>query len=142
MLLFSPGSIYCNAVLAGMSNSILTKIQFVQNSAARILSRSRSRDHITPVLEALHWLPIKFRIDFKILMLTYKALHGLAPTYLSDLLSFYTPTRNLRSADFSLLCVPPARLRSYGRQGLLLLCPQIMELNSTRDQGLGFFECF
>ncbi len=86
---------YCNALLAGASKATLNKLQVVQNSAARILTRTRMRDHITPVLESLHWLPVSFRVDFKILMLTYKALHGLAPQYLSELLIPYTPTRDL-----------------------------------------------
>lgn len=68
---------YCSALLAVDSNVTLNKLQVVQNSAARILTRTRIRDHIT--LESLHWLPVRFRVDLKILMLTYKALHGLAP---------------------------------------------------------------
>lgn len=75
-----------NALLAGASTFILNKLQWVQNSAARILTRTRHRNHIKPILETLHWLPVKFRVDFKILMLTYKALNGLAPQYLSELL--------------------------------------------------------
>ncbi len=57
----------------------------VQNAAARVLTRTRKYDHISPVLSTLHWLPIKHRIDFKILLITYKALNGLAPQYLSEL---------------------------------------------------------
>ncbi|KAI3356306.1 hypothetical protein L3Q82_017205, partial [Scortum barcoo] len=53
-------------------------------SGAEVLTKTRKRDHITPVLASLHWLPVKFRVDFKILLLlTYKALHGLAPSYLN-----------------------------------------------------------
>ncbi len=57
----------------------------------------RKYDHITPILQSLHWLPIKFRISYKIVLLTYKALNGLAPAYLTSLLSRYNPTRSLRS---------------------------------------------
>ncbi len=96
---------YCNALLAGVSKSTLNKLQYVQNAAARILTRSRTSEHISPILESLHWLPVRFRIDFKILMLTYKALHGLAPEYLTELLTVYTPRRNLRSSDSSLLII-------------------------------------
>ncbi len=63
---------------------------------ARVLTRSRKYDHITPILQSLHWLPIKFRISYKILLLTYKALNGLAPAYLTILLSRYIPTCSLR----------------------------------------------
>ncbi len=68
----------------------------VQNAAARVLTRTRKYDHISPVLSTLHWLPAKHRIDFKILLITYKALNGLAPQYLSELLSHYSPSRPLR----------------------------------------------
>ncbi len=64
---------YCNALLGGCSASSINKLQVVQNAAARVLTRSRKYDHITPILQSLHWLPIKFRISYKILLLAYKA---------------------------------------------------------------------
>ncbi|KAL6458609.1 hypothetical protein MHYP_G00320810 [Metynnis hypsauchen] len=67
---------YCNSLLSGCTNTNLNKLQLVQNAAARLLTKTRTSDHISPVLSSLHWLPIKFRIDYKILLLTYKALHG------------------------------------------------------------------
>ncbi len=60
-------------------SSSINKLQIVQNAAARVLTRSRKYDHITPILQSLHWLPIKFRISYKILLLAYKALNDLAP---------------------------------------------------------------
>ena len=75
---------YCNAQLSGYPDKALNKLQLVLNTAARILTRTPKFDHITPVLASLHWLPVKTKADFKVLLLTYKALHGLAPTYLSD----------------------------------------------------------
>ncbi len=59
----------------------------VKNAAARVLTRTRKYGHISPVVSTLHWLPIKHRIDFQILLITYKALNCLAPQYLSELLS-------------------------------------------------------
>ncbi len=82
---------YCNALLGGCSARLINKLQLVQNAAARVLTRSRKYDHISPVVSTLHWLPIKHCIDFKILLITYKALNGLAPQYLSELLSHYRP---------------------------------------------------
>ena len=58
------------------------------------------------MLASLHWLPVQARVDFKVLLLTYKALHGLAPTYLFDLFLSYIPTRTLLSQDTGLLVVP------------------------------------
>ncbi|KAF7688167.1 hypothetical protein HF521_014173 [Silurus meridionalis] len=63
---------YCNALLSGCASKCINKLQLVQNAAARVLTRSRKYDHITPVLISLHWLPIKSRIDYKILLLTIK----------------------------------------------------------------------
>ncbi len=88
---------YCNALFGGFSASSINKLQIVQNAAARVLTRSRKYDHITPILQSLHWLPIKFRISYKILLLAYKAINDLAPAYLTNLLSRYNPSRSLRS---------------------------------------------
>ncbi|KAI2646730.1 RNA-directed DNA polymerase from mobile element jockey [Labeo rohita] len=82
---------YCNALLGGCPASLINKLQIVQNAAARVLTRSRKYDHITPILKSLHWLPIRFRISYKIALLTYKALNGLAPVYLTSLLLRYNP---------------------------------------------------
>ncbi|KAI5612458.1 hypothetical protein C0J50_1126, partial [Silurus asotus] len=108
---------HCNALLSVCSSKCINTLQLVQNAAARVLTRSRKYDHITPVLISLHWLPIKSRIDYKIL-LTYKALNGLAPQYMSELLYQYDPPRLLRSKDAGYLLVPQimkttARGRSF-----------------------------
>ena len=77
---------YCNAVLYGLPLYLIERLQYLQNLAARMVSGSQKYDHITPVLKDLHWLPVLQRIQYKVLLLTYKCLHGLAPGYLSDLL--------------------------------------------------------
>ncbi len=77
---------YCKALLGGFSARLINNLQMVQNAAARVVTRTRNYDHISPVLSTLHWLPIKHCIDFKILLITYKTLNGLAPQYLSELL--------------------------------------------------------
>ncbi|XP_053477756.1 uncharacterized protein LOC128605914 [Ictalurus furcatus] len=97
---------YCNALLSGCSSRNINKLQLVQNAAARVLTRTRRYDHITPILSILHWLLVESRINYKILLLAYKVLHGLAPQYLSDLLVFYDPPRLLRSKDAGYLTVP------------------------------------
>jgi len=93
----------CNSLLYGLPNTLLDKLQYVQNSAARLLTLSKKHDHITPILFNLHWLPINYRIKYKILLFTFKALHGLAPSYIGDLISRYKPGRSLRSSNELLL---------------------------------------
>ena len=83
---------YCNSLFTCLSQKTLKRLQTVQNSAARLLTRSRKYDHITPVLASLHWLPVCFRIEFKSLLITFKALHDLAPAYISELLVPYVPS--------------------------------------------------
>lgn len=97
----------------------------MQNAAARLVTGTRRFEHITPVLAALHWLPVKFRVDFKILLLTFKALHGLAPSYLTDLLKPYVPDRNLRSSDSALLVVPKSRLITKGDRAFSIKAPRL-----------------
>jgi len=78
---------YCNSLLCGTAGNLLQKLQSVQNAAARLIMRTGRRQHITPDLRELHWLPVRQRIDFKMAVLVYKALHGQLPQYLASLTS-------------------------------------------------------
>ena len=103
---------YCNSVLHGVSGRLLRKLQTVQNAAARVVTRSRKFDHITPVLNELHWLPVVQRVRFKLALTVFKCLNGLAPSYLTDdcvLVSSVAGRRPLRSADTRTLYVPRTR---------------------------------
>ncbi len=100
-----------------------------------ILTRSRKYGHITPILQSLHWLPIKFRISYKILLLTFKALNGLAPAYLTSLLSRYNPTRSLRSQNSGLLVVPRIAKSTKGGRAFSYLAPKLW--NSLLDNVRG-----
>lgn len=97
----------------------------MQNSAARILTRTKKRAHITPALAPLHWLPVKYRIDFKILLLVFKALTGLAPPYISDLLNRYQPKCALRSSGDNLLCIPKVNYKRSGEASFYLYAPML-----------------
>jgi hypothetical protein len=105
---------YCNALLSGYPDKALNKLQLVLNTATIFLTRTKRFDHITPVLASLHCLPVKARADFKVLLLTYKALHGLVPTYLSDLVLPYIPACTLRSQDAGPLIVPRISKQTAG----------------------------
>jgi len=77
-----------------------------------VLIRTRGQEYITPVLRSLHWLPVRFRIDFKILLAVYKCFNGLGPSYLSDLLLNYEPSWTLRFSGKGLLVVPKVRTKT------------------------------
>ena len=92
--------------------------------AARMLTSTRKFDHISPVLQRLHWLPIRYRIHFKLLLLTWKALHDMAPSYISDLLNPHIPSRRLRSSDKQFLSVPRTH-SSYGDRAFYACAPKL-----------------
>ncbi len=79
----------------GLPNGSIVKLQLIEKAVARVLLNLKKREHITPVLIELHWLPVHQRIDFKIILLVYKTLHNLAPSYIFECLSEYIPNRML-----------------------------------------------
>ena len=89
---------YCNSLLYGLPKHMISSLQSVQNTAARVVTVTKKFDHITPVLIQLHWLPVHFRILFKVLLLVYKALNGMAPLYITELLSYRTVHVHVRYA--------------------------------------------
>ena len=100
-------------------------LHMTQNSAARLVMRQRRRDHITPVLIALHWLPIRYRIIYKVPVLTCLAIHNLALAYITDLISAYEPGRQLLSASRVLLTVPRHNLERFVRRGYSVNAPHL-----------------
>ena len=78
---------YCNSVLAALPSSTLHLLQQVQNTAARLVFELRHRDHITPALIQLHWLPIRWQIHYKLCTLMHAVHTGRCPPYLADIVS-------------------------------------------------------
>ena len=73
---------YCNSLLYGLTDNVMRRVQSLQNAAARL--RARRRDHITPVMRQVHWLPVRRRVEFKLACFVRQALCGQMPTYLAD----------------------------------------------------------
>ena len=109
-----------NSMLFGLPQCELAKIQRVQNTAARLVLCVPRREHITPFLRKLHWLPIECRALYKMLLLTYKALNDMAPVFISDLVNRYVPTRSLRSSSKNLLEVLRPSTKFYGARSYVV----------------------
>ena len=116
---------YCNGLLCGITDELLCRLQEVQNNAARVVSGSKKYDHITPVLKDLHWLLIRKRIEFKILLLTFKCMQGCAPLYLRELLVKQANTRTLRSNTKNLLQIPLTNLKRFGDRAFCAYAPRL-----------------
>jgi len=118
---------YCNGVLAGCSKKALRPLQLVQNGAARFVTRTRKYEHITPVLESLHWLKVQERIIFKVALLVHKGLHGSSPSYLSEVLQPLPCGAGVvrRSQSRGDLAVPRSLTVTYGRISFKLYAPKL-----------------
>ena len=119
---------YSNFMLSLLTHDYynqLQKLQVIQNAAARLVTRTKKFESISPILRALHWLPIRSRIAFKILLLTYQCFHEMAPSYLSELLVRYEPGRSLRSLQRDLYVVPPISTNFYGKRSFGHAAPEL-----------------
>ena len=107
-----------NSLLLGITKTQITSLQRVQKTAARIVTRTRRREHMTPVLYSLHWPPFSYRVPYKILLFILKCLSEVAASYLTDLLRAYQPARQLNTLNASppphhLLTTSPPPHRAY-----------------------------
>ena len=119
---------YCNSLLYGVPKCHIEKLQRVQNAATRLVVMQGKFCHITPVLHQLHWLPVSFRINFKILPLTFKAIYELAPCYINDLVKIkpLNSRYSLRSNDGILLCHPNFKTSTtLGDSALVAAVPKL-----------------
>ena len=126
-------------LLLELQDCLISRLQKVQNAAARMAVCAGRRDHISPILKRLHWLPIRQRIVFKALVLTFRGLHGLAPNYIFVLLRWYVPGRHLQydlPAIWTFMC--PCRMEdmvidalAWQRQESGIPCPLELKAASS-----------
>ena len=119
---------YNNTLLYGISKRLSNKLQLVQNAAAKLITRNKKFDHVTPLLEELHWLPVEYRMIFKMMLICFKALQGTGPLYIKDMLTIAKPKGgyNFRwSKDTLLLEQPSTRLVTYGDRSFSAAAPDI-----------------
>ncbi len=115
----------CNCLLIGHPNYLIQKLKQVQNAAARLVTNTRKYSHITPVLRSLHWLPVEQRLEYKVLLITFRALKFSSPEYIASLIHIHKSNRSgLRSSsDFSL--VVPKSKRSWGDRAFASAAPRL-----------------
>ena len=114
-----------NALLCNMPACHLKRLQHILNIAARIASKARRQQHITPILQSLNWLPIPARIDYKVALIVYKTLHDQAPVYVKNMLTPYLASRSLRSTGTGLLYEPHFRTKQYGARSFSVYAPKL-----------------
>jgi len=117
---------YSNSLLYGVTDNVMRRVQSLQNAAARLITGARRRDHITPVLRRLHWLPVRRRVEFKLACLVRQALCGQMLTYLADNIRLVSEgnRRSLRSS-FDNMCVVPRTHISFGDRSFGAAGPRI-----------------
>ena len=101
---------YCNSLMYGLHSIQIAKLQRVQNTAARLIMDVSKYSYITPALYELHWLPVTHRIVFRVLILAFKVIHGLAPSYLSDLIRVKQKSKYSLRSNSSIVLEAPSEI--------------------------------
>jgi hypothetical protein len=132
---------YCVTLLQSVNVTLIHQLQRVINLAARIIEKKRRFDHISPTLCELCWLPVKLRLQKRVIILIYKSLHSMAPEYLSDGITRYLPKRSLRSSHSIDIQLVRGQARSrIGRGAWSVFAPITWNSlpNDIRDEGIKF----
>ena len=116
---------YSNALLFGLPDSTIRPMQNIQNSAARLILGLSKFEHITPALQQLHWLPIRYRIQFNIMTIVYKAVHNAAPEYICDLIESKQSKYSLRSVNGINLRERRSHLKICGVRAFSVCAPKL-----------------
>jgi hypothetical protein len=116
---------FCNSVLYGLPADQLNRLQRIQNCAARLIAKKKKYDHVTPILTDLHWLPVRFRIQYKLAVFAFRHFDGTLPPYLSSSLNIYQPRRSLRSSSQMLLTTPRVNLKAAGERSFHFSAPAV-----------------
>ena len=115
---------YTNGILYKLPKCLTNKLQKVKNNSARLILKKTKIYQVTPMLKTLHWLPIRYRIRYKVNLITFKALHGMAPQYLKTLLIPYNPLGSLRSASMDHL-QEQQFTTNFGERSFSVLAPKL-----------------
>ena len=118
---------YCNSLLINLPKKDIERLQRVQNAAARLIALTPKTESAKPVLKRLHWLPVVYRIQFKIAVIMHRCVYGTAPNYLQSMLTPYVPKRKLRSSTESAVTfvVPRVNQKTVGSRAFSVAGPQI-----------------
>ena len=137
---------YCNALLCGAREDVIRQLERLQRQAARVVCKKYKNDHtsVTELMWGLHWLPIRARIQYKILLLVYKAFTNGSPTYLADMMTSCNPVRSTRSSHkVNLLVVPHQKSIKYSEKAFAVVGPRLWnELLTDELRGCNSVDTF
>ena len=119
---------YCNALLCGAREDVIRQLERLRRQAARVVCKKYKNDHtsVTELMWGLHWLPILARIQYKTLLLVYKAFTNGSPTYLAGMMTSCNPVRSTRSSHkVNLLVVPHQKSNKYSEKAFAVVGPHL-----------------
>ena len=120
--------VYCNAVFCGVRNDVIRQLERAQSRAARDVCKKYNNDHssVTELMWGLHWLPIRARIQYKLLQLVHKAFIGGSSPYLADMMNTRNTTRSTRSSHrVNLLVVSHHGVNKYSEKAFAVAGPRL-----------------